>query len=364
VNPDLQQFVREALARGVPRAVVREKLIAAGWPSDEADAALASWADSEFGIPVPRRRPYLSAREAFLYLVMFVTLYISAFNVGVLLFQFIERWLPDTLGARHASGTYSPEHVRNAAAAILISYPIFLLLSRLIGRAVAREPEERSSRIRKWLTYLTLFVAAVVIIGDLTFLVSRLLSGELAPRFLLKVLVVLAIAGTAFGHYLGDLRREEDRAMDSKPRPTSPLARLAGIGITATLAVGLWHAGSPQQERRRQFDVERVNHLRAISRTIETWYRERGALPDSLGAVLQLPQEPIGSVSDPRTGVPYEYRALDSTSYRLCAIFDAADTMEAAPRSWDRSFGSRFWRHGAGRHCFTFRIPKHASPEP
>jgi hypothetical protein len=95
VNADLTQFVRDALARGVPRDTIRAKLAEARWRPEEIDAALASWADTEFPIPVPQRRAYLSAREAFLYLVLFVTLYTSAFNVGAMLFQFIERWLPD-----------------------------------------------------------------------------------------------------------------------------------------------------------------------------------------------------------------------------------------------------------------------------
>jgi hypothetical protein len=315
--------------------------------------------------PGAAARPYLSAREAFLYLVLFVTLYTTAFNVGVVLFELIERWLPDRL-RDHYSSDYSPDRVRNATAGILISFPVFLFLSRLIGRAIAREPEKRSSKIRKWLTYVTLFVAAVVIIGDLTVLVARLLSGELAPRFLLKVLVVLAIAGTAFGHYLGDLRREEERAREARPRPTSWLARLAATGIVATLAVGLWLAGSPGRERSRQFDARRIEQLRAISGTIETYYRENGVLPDSLERLLQMPQSSVGSIGDPRTGAPYEYRTLDSTRYVLCAVFENADTLgveRARRRPWDRP-GSRFWEHGAGRRCFTLQIPKSASRTP
>src|SRR5438128_189439 len=95
MNADLQQFVRDSLARGLARDAIREQLDRAGWRPEEIDAALAAWAETDFPVPVPRRRTYLSAREAFLYLVLFVTLYVTAFNVGTLLFQFIERWLPD-----------------------------------------------------------------------------------------------------------------------------------------------------------------------------------------------------------------------------------------------------------------------------
>ena len=74
---------------------------------------------------------------------------------------------------------------------------------------MARHPIKRLSPVRRWLTYLTLFVAAAVLIGDMTTLVFNVLGGELTTRFLLKVVVVALIAGSAFAWYLHDLRREE-----------------------------------------------------------------------------------------------------------------------------------------------------------
>jgi len=54
-----------------------------------------------------------------------------------------------------------------------------------------------------------LFVAAGFLIGDLVTLIYSLLEGELSSRFVLKVLVVGAIAGAVFTYYLRDLRRDE-----------------------------------------------------------------------------------------------------------------------------------------------------------
>src|SRR5258705_849761 len=181
---DLQQFVRDALVAGLPRDAIRARLAEAGWPEEEIASALDAWAETDFPVPVPRRRPYLSAREAFLYLVMFVTLYVTAYNVGALGFQFVERWLPDpalTSGRYDVSARYSAQAIRGAAAGLLIAFPVFLALSSYIGRALRRDPAKRTSRVRKWLTYLTLFVAALVILGDLTVLVTRMLPGVPAP---------------------------------------------------------------------------------------------------------------------------------------------------------------------------------------
>jgi hypothetical protein len=206
-DDELAAFVREALLRGVPRAQVEQALTAAGWRAEQVRRALGAYADVAFPVPVPRPRPYLSARDAFLYLVLFTALYISAFNLGALLFHFIERAWPDP--AMRDVDTGFRRAIRWALANLVVAFPLFVVLSVSMQRAIDRDPTKRASRIRKWLTYLTLFVGAGVLIGDLIALVNGLLSGELKTRFVLKVLVVAVIAGTAFGYYLWDLRQDE-----------------------------------------------------------------------------------------------------------------------------------------------------------
>lgn len=206
---ELQAFVKEGLTKGLKRDKMKAALLEAGWEKDEVENALELYADVEFPIPVPKRKPYLSAREAFMYLVMFLTLYISAFATGTLLFQYINRWLPDPAWLYEYALTASTQTIRASTAALIITFPVFLLVARALQRAIRRDPDKRSSKVRKWLTYLTLFVAAGIIIGDLITLVTYLLGGELTLRFVLKVIVVLAIAGSIFGYYLWDLRTEE-----------------------------------------------------------------------------------------------------------------------------------------------------------
>jgi hypothetical protein len=206
-DDELAGFVREALTRGVPRDLIEQALAEAGWRPEQVRRALANYADVKFPVPVPRPRPYLSARDAFLYLVLFTALYITAFNLGTLAFRFIERAFPDP--AMRAADTGFRHAVRWAVANLIVAFPLFVALSISMQRAIDRDPTKRGSRIRKWLTYLTLFIGAGVLIGDLIALVNGLLSGELTTRFVLKVLVVAAIAGTAFGYYLWDLRQDE-----------------------------------------------------------------------------------------------------------------------------------------------------------
>jgi len=205
---ELESFVRDALARGATRDSTAAALSAAGWPSEQVRSAMDAYADVAFVVPVPRPRPTLSAREAFLYLVLFATLYVSAFHLGSLLFDLINRALPDPADPDHALRAIA-QSMRWSVASVVIAFPVFLFVAHRLGREVARRPLKRLSAVRRWLTYLTLFVAAAVLIGDMTALVYNLLGGEVTLRFVFKVLVVALIAGTVFGYYLIDLRHEE-----------------------------------------------------------------------------------------------------------------------------------------------------------
>lgn len=205
-SPELELFVREALLRGQSRDAIRQALVAAGWSEDQTRGVLEGYADVAFPVPVPKPRASLSAREAFQYLVLFATLYFSAYHLGSLLFDLVNRALPDPampIGYRFG------DSMRFSVAALLIAFPVFAIMSRRLAIDVAKHPIKRLSPVRRWLTYLTLFIAATILIGDMTALVYNLLGGEATLRFLLKVVVVAVIAGGIFYYYMHDLRREE-----------------------------------------------------------------------------------------------------------------------------------------------------------
>jgi hypothetical protein len=207
LSQDLIGFVREALARGLARNQIEEVLIRSGWPADQVRRALAGFADVSFPIPVPRPVPTTSAREAFMYVLMFATLFVSAYSLGDLLFEIINRTFPDPAVTRFQRSTL--EAIRWSLSSLIVAFPVFLWIGWLIARIVRADPTKRASKIRRQLTYVTLFVASCVLIGDITTVVYSFLGGELTTRFVLKVLTVAVIAGTVFGYYLAELRVEE-----------------------------------------------------------------------------------------------------------------------------------------------------------
>ncbi len=207
-SDELSEFVRQALNRGLSRPGIRATLLAAGWSEAQVSSALDAFADLDFPVAVPRPRPSLSAREAFEYVILFGTLYFSAFALGQLLFQFINLAFPDPLWpeARFRAIT---DAIRWSISALAVTAPVFLFAVWSNAQKMARSPVKRTSPVRRWLTYITLAVAASLLIGDSTSLIYNLLGGEMTTRFLLKAAIIAAIAGTAFIYYLSDLRRAE-----------------------------------------------------------------------------------------------------------------------------------------------------------
>ena len=205
-------FVESALRAGQPRDAVRAALEQAGWSKDQVADALAHYADVAFAVPVPRPRAQVSARDAFWYLLMFGALYTSAYYLGDLLFGFINLAYPDEVNSSYYGNRieYVESGIRWATAAVIVAFPLFLFAALRIGKEVAADPTRRNSAMRKWLTYITLLVAASAIVGDGITLVYNLLGGELTVRFILKVVVAAVIASAVFGYYTWSMRRDDE----------------------------------------------------------------------------------------------------------------------------------------------------------
>jgi hypothetical protein len=208
MDAKLLAFTQQALTQGIARPEIEKALRQAGWPDAEIQTALAAFADVPFALPVPRPKPYLSAREVFTYLIFFSALYVSAFNLGDMAFTFIDIAFPDPLSDT-GYAAYARQSLRWNLASLVVSFPVFLFTFRLTTAAVEKDPTKRGSKPRKWLTYLTLFIAAVTLSGDVVVLVYNVLGGEFATRFLLKVATVAILAGGIFAYFLADMRREE-----------------------------------------------------------------------------------------------------------------------------------------------------------
>ena len=208
-NSILTDFVKEALERGQARPAIRAALLDAGWRAEEVEESLSAFAETSFPIAVPRPQTYLSAREAFFYLLFFIVLSVVAYNLGSLLFALIDTAVPDKTeqGVRYWGGPDT--QIRAAIAGLVVGTPIFLWLARILLKARQNNPALQRSRIRKWLIYVSLVIAGTILVADAISVVYSFLSGELTLRFTLKALVVAAIAGAIFGYFITNAERDE-----------------------------------------------------------------------------------------------------------------------------------------------------------
>jgi hypothetical protein len=288
-------------------------------------------------------------KDVFLHLLATITLYMSVYSIIALLFACINVFLPDALGFWYSNEL---DTIRFAVAMLVVAFAVYMFLTVLINRDIAAQPGKTDIGARKWLTYLTIFLAALMIIIDVITLIYNFLNGELSARFFLKVLVVLVVASAVFGYYMWDIRRNG--------RGDRGTLRLIAWGssaaIIASIVLSFVVAGSPWYQRNVRFDERRINDLQTIqSQTVEHW-RQKGKLPASLNDLrdsISGFQAPV----DPETGEAYEYRATAPLAFTLCATFKT----ESLP---DQYKGSRMpspypaepyqqnWGHKAGKACF------------
>jgi hypothetical protein len=298
-------------------------------------------------------------RDLFLHLLAIVTLYWSAVSFVTILWQMINYFFQDQLNYFYYDNFSGL--IRFGVSSLFIVFPVFIIVSWYLNKIYTRESQVRESKIRKWLIYLTLFIASLIIIGDLVTIINMLLGGEVTIRFILKALSVLLVAGFVFGYYLDDVRK------DAPTKLAKPFAWASGVLVVAAIAGAFFVIGSPTTARLFQFDQQKVSDLQGIQSQIVNYWQKKEALPNSLSDL----NDPISSFNvpvDPQTNKAYEYTVKDAQklSFELCATFnkEGADQYgQARPTSIPvKGFTSDNWQHSSGRVCFERTIDKQLYP--
>jgi hypothetical protein len=206
---DLVQFIQVARLQGASDPFLSKLLKDYGWPPREVERAFFQVYEQLTGrpIPAPRGGSGEAARDAFFYLLAFITLAMWIQALGQLAFIFIDHLIPDALDRGYGDPSWQ---VAFCLARLLVAYPVYLLVMRQINRELATYREKYFSGVRKWLTYLTLWVVALIAIGTLMAFLTAFLRGELTMRFMFKVLVILLLDGAVLGYYTYWIRREPE----------------------------------------------------------------------------------------------------------------------------------------------------------
>ena len=301
-------------------------------------------------------------KDFFVFIGAMAALYASAVSLINLLFEIINASFSDPLNFSHDNFSSG---MRWSIASLIIVFPIYIFLSWFINKDLTLNPLKKNLGIRKWLTYLTLFVAGVAIITDLIMIINTFLGGEITARFAFKVLAVLVVAGVVFSYYLYDLRRD----VGQKSGRMKLLVWAVSFGVLASIIVGFFIMGSPFTLRMKRFDERRVNDLQNIQYQIVNFYQRKGNLPNSLDE-LKDPIAGFNIPNDPDSAASYGYEKVADLNFKLCADFslesntqtDSKYMTRPIPISSEIFLVNENWRHQKGAVCFDRKIDKDLYP--
>lgn len=208
VDP-LAGFIRTAKERGVADDALVSLLRQNGWSDRRVYRSLTEYYAGALGVAPPSRGGRgVDARDAFLYLLNFITLGFWTIALGQLFVHLIDRRFPDV--ASYPTYSTFTQDIAWQLATIIIAFPCFALIGRIIARERARRPESAESGVRLWLTYLALVIAGIIVLGDAIWVLESLLTGALTVRFILDSVVVIGLGGGVFAYYLATLRVPEN----------------------------------------------------------------------------------------------------------------------------------------------------------
>ncbi len=298
----------------------------------------------------------ITAKDFFLHFGAIVAFYASVIALITLLFEVINVAYPQITGAYQY---YNPS-ISLQVATLIVAFPLFLFLSWLLQKTYIADPALRDASLRRWLAYITLFVAGAIIAGDLVTVIYMFLDGqELTIGFLLKVLALLVIAGGVFLYYLREIRN----AIQAKERNLWRIG--AVLLILISIVLGFAVIGSPASQRQLRYDSERVADLESVQWQVINFYQQKGIVPTAL-AELEDPISGFMVPSDPETGEAYGYRKTGTLAFELCATFNreskTSDSIARYPVAYPEAKMGGNWEHGVGEQCFDRTIDPQLYP--
>jgi hypothetical protein len=300
----------------------------------------------------------ITAKDFFLHLGAIATFYASTIALIALLFEVINFAYPKVTEYYQ----YSFPSISLQVATLIVAFPLFLFLSWLMQKSYDSEPALRDAPIRKWLAYITLFVAGAVVAGDLVTVIYMFLDGqELTLGFLLKVLALGVVSAGIFLYYLREIRNQ------ITPSERNLWRIIAVVFILASIVLGFMVIGSPASQRERRYDNERVSDLQNIQWQIVSYWQRKEALPATL-AELEDSISGFKVPKDPRTDMPYVYRLTGQSAraFELCATFDEGTLSSRSsvqyPPTYPRGGMGESWEHTQGVQCFERTIDPELYP--
>lgn len=259
-----------------------------------------------------------SPKYSFYYLLSLVALIFTAISAGLILFGIIDDSFKDAWAFnayRNSDGQY-----KFAISALLIAAPSYYLTVYLINRGLKKLELALDSSLRRWLSYLILFVSALIILGVFIGIVNNFLSGALTVSFMLKLSSVLLIAGIIFSYYFWDIKRQDF----TKKNLVQRLYTIISITLLSIIFIAAWFfVELPADARARRLDDNLMSNIYQLESAVNSYYAENQRLPETLE---ELQADTRFSLSDyylldQENGKRIEYKKEGDKSFLFCAEF-------------------------------------------
>ncbi len=277
-----------------------------------------------------------------------ISLYLSLSFLLVLLFGLISLLFPDAAEQYYAVESVSSS-VRIGIAMVVVFFPTYLILTRLVNRMRRRENNNQYLSLTKWLIYLSLLVGVLTLLVDLVVVLNYFLEGDLTTRFIFKAVSVLVVIGAAVHYYILDARgfwtKNEDKSI--------MYAIGASIIVVVAVVYGFTSIATPSQVREQKLDAKQISDLQMIQSKIEEYMgMSSSTLPTTLTAAYG--EFPVPTAPEARPDYIYE---LTDRGFKLCATFatDMQNELNFGIPMPDKSrpvLNENDWQYKAGNFCF------------
>jgi hypothetical protein len=290
-----------------------------------------------------------AAKFVFLYLLHLVSLGFLTVSFGNIIFQIINKFIPD-IAAPYIENKF-------AISALLVSIPIFFGVSFLIQKSLFNGELKKDSGVRRWLTYLILFVSFLIFFGWLIYFVNSFLNGEVSLKFILKTITVLAIAAAVFGFYFYDIRRQ---AVENIKDKFLKIFFIASLVLTvAVFITSFFTVESPAIARDRKLDDAVLNNFYSIDSCVDQYYRETNKMPDGFAVMkTDCPYLTSDVLQDSQTKQAFIYQVTGTTTYQICANFRTSNIGKDnnPAQSYPSAVGANPSAHDKGYQCLKRQV--------
>ena len=206
-NSNLEKYVASAREQKVPDNEIRDQLVKAGWSESDITTALSPQPSSNVNLPPPPA-PRFGMWVAFQYILLFISLYVTATAVSSIFHYAVDDFIKDPIDR---TGRYSGfsllfgELVLVHVAALIVAFPIFGALFFIVKKEAMAKPAIRGLKVRKILIYITLVITFLILIGHLIGTVYSFLSGTVSTRTLAHLAVTFTVTGSIFAYLLREV---------------------------------------------------------------------------------------------------------------------------------------------------------------